>query len=57
MSSLPEKIRDKFIENLLKNEEFQEESAENLRKLMQQGTRLKPKDVEAAFISKDDAVQ
>ena len=57
MSSLPEKIRDKFIENLLKNEEFQEESAENLRKLMQQGTKLKPKDVEAAFISKDDAVQ
>ena len=57
MSSLPEKIRDKFIEKLLKNEEFQEESAENLRELMQQSTKLKSKDVEAAFISKDDAVQ
>lgn len=57
MASLPERIRDKFIENLLKNEDFQEESAENLRELMQQSTKLKPKDVEAAFTSKDDAVQ
>ena len=57
MSNLPEQIRDKFIEKLLKHEEFNEELAENLRELMQQNAKLKSKDIETAFTSEKETIR
>jgi len=49
MSTLPEKIAEKFLEELSHSDDVTEAQIQALRELMQKGTKLKPADLEAIF--------
>lgn len=55
MSTLPKKITDKFMDELLQIDDITEAQVKALRELMENGTKLKAADVELVFTAQEEA--